>query len=82
MDEVLSADIMMDNPTKASKYVAQMIEYIQEHYADKISIQDLVKQLGISSTYLNQKFKSETTYTFNEFYPISDSASDGPIEDP
>ncbi|MNI35192.1 putative response regulatory protein [compost metagenome] len=66
LDEVLSA-AMMDNPTKASKYVAQMITYIQENYADKISIQDLVKKLGISSTYLNQKFKSETTYTFNEF---------------
>lgn len=66
LDEVLSANLM-NTPTKASKYVAQMIAYIQENYADKVSIQDLVKQLGISSTYLNQKFKSETTYTFNEF---------------
>ncbi|SFK96356.1 two-component system, response regulator YesN [Paenibacillus sp. 1_12] len=66
LDEVLSA-AMLNTPTKASKYVAQMITYIQENYADRISIQDLVKQLGISSTYLNQKFKSETTYTFNEF---------------
>lgn len=67
LDEVLSAALMNDAPTKASKYVAQMIAYIQLNYAERISIQDLVKQLGISSTYLNQKFKTETTYTFNEF---------------
>lgn len=65
-EEVLSA-AMMNGPTRASKYVAQMIAYVREHYAEKISVQDLVTKLGISSTYLNQKFKSETTYTFNEF---------------
>lgn len=66
IDEALSAS-MMDGKTKTSKYVSQMIAYIQQHYAEKISIQDLVTKLGISSTYLNQKFKSETSYTFNDF---------------
>jgi two-component system response regulator YesN len=65
-EEVLNAN-MMNGYSKASKYVAKMIEYVQENYAEKISINDLVKQLGISSTYLNQKFKSETSYTFNDF---------------
>lgn len=52
---------------KTSRYVSKMIDYIQENYDRKISIHDLVEQLGVSGTYLNQKFKSETTYTFNDF---------------
>ncbi|WP_028562315.1 response regulator transcription factor [Paenibacillus pinihumi] len=54
-------------PGKSSRYVAKMIQYVQEHYPEKISIKDLVDKLGVSATYLNQKFKSETTYTFNDF---------------
>ncbi|WEK55471.1 MAG: response regulator [Candidatus Cohnella colombiensis] len=65
-DDVLSATLM-NGLSKASKHVAKMIEYIQENYRDKISINDLVVKLGISATYLNQKFKEETSYTFNDF---------------
>lgn len=50
-----------------SKYVGKMLDYIQAHYSQKISITDLCKQYGISSTYLNAKFKQETNYTFNDF---------------
>lgn len=66
IEEILNADLLKIN-TKVSKYVAKMMEYIQDNYSRKISIHDLVEQLGISSTYLNQKFKMETSYTFNEF---------------
>ncbi|WP_141506361.1 response regulator transcription factor [Paenibacillus luteus] len=66
IDETISASIL-ENTNQTSKYVSQMIAYIQQHYAEKISIQDLVTQIGISSTYLNQKFKAETSYTFNDF---------------
>lgn len=52
---------------KSSKHVLQMIEYVKENYNKKISIQDLVDILGMSSTYLNQKFKQETSYTFNDY---------------
>lgn len=66
IEEVLNAN-WMNAHTKASRYVSKMIEYIQEHYAEKVSIQHIAKELGISATYLNQVFKAETTYTFNEF---------------
>ncbi|WP_223069138.1 response regulator transcription factor [Paenibacillus caui] len=65
-DEEIYASLMK-LPSKSSYYVSKMIEYVQEHYPDKISINDLVNRLGISATYLNRKFKSETTYTFNDF---------------
>nr|WP_283248114.1 AraC family transcriptional regulator [Bacillus sp. FJAT-50079] len=50
-----------------SKHVNAIIDYIQENYQEKISIEDLVEELGVSTTYLNKKFKESTNYTFNEF---------------
>ena len=44
-----------------------MIAYVQENYDQKISMNDLVEALDRSATYLNNKFKESTTYTFNEF---------------
>lgn len=64
--ELLSAEIL-DHQLKTSKHVAKMIEYVRENYGRKISIHHLVDRLGVSASYLNQKFKSETSYTFNEF---------------
>lgn len=66
IDDVLSIELA-SGQIKTSKHVAEMIRYIQVHFAEKISIQDLVVQLDMSATYLNQKFKSETSHTFNEF---------------
>lgn len=64
--EVLGAGFMQ-GMTRTSRYVGQMLRYIEEHYPEKISMQDLVDLIGISGTYLNQKFKAETTFTFNDF---------------
>lgn len=51
----------------SSNRVKRMLEYIHANYARKISIHDLAETLHTSSTYLNQKFKDETSYTFNEY---------------
>jgi len=66
-DQLEVNPILMELPRKSSYYVSKMIEYVQEHYAEKISMNDLVNRLGMSATYLNQKFKQETSYTFNDF---------------
>lgn len=50
-----------------NKYAARMLEYIKSSYHQKISLNDISRQYGISSTYLNAKFKKETNYTFNDF---------------
>jgi two-component system response regulator YesN len=50
-----------------NKYVGKMIEYIKTCYSQKISINDLSRKYGLTSTYLNTKFKKETSYTFNDF---------------
>ena len=51
----------------ASRHVAEMLRHIRDHYAEKVSLKELSARLEISATYLNQKFKEETAYTFNDF---------------
>lgn len=61
---------IMDAPVARAvqnKYAAKMLDYIKANYRQKISINDLSKKHGVSSTYLNVKFKNETSYTFNDF---------------
>jgi two-component system response regulator YesN len=55
------------NYANKSKYITHMLDYIKTCYCRKISISDISKKYGISSTYLNVKFKKETNYTFNDF---------------
>lgn len=73
--QTLKMDIIQDD-FQVSKHVSDMIIFIKENYNKKISIKDLVETTGMSDTYLNQKFKEETSFTFNEFlnrYRIQES---------
>ncbi|NLV59940.1 MAG: response regulator [Clostridiales bacterium] len=51
----------------SSKYVSAMLRKVRDHYTEKLSLKNLSDELNISATYLNQKFKEETRYTFNDF---------------
>lgn len=64
-NSVLDANLLVVNDK--SVIVAQMIQYIQENYANKIIMYDLVEKLKCSATLLNNKFKSETGTTFNDY---------------
>lgn len=44
-----------------------MVTYISDNYQKKISINDLIEPLQTSATYLNQLFKKETGFPFNDF---------------
>lgn len=48
-------------------YVTNMIQYIQDHYHEKISIQDMSEILQVSHMTLHTKFKKATNYTFNDY---------------
>jgi len=50
-----------------SQYVANMLAYIKNNYHLKITMDDLVKEIGMSATFLNNHFRENTSYTFNEF---------------
>lgn len=47
--------------------IDQMLSYIQEHYSEKIIMQDLSETLNYSETYLNRRFKNVMNITFNEY---------------
>lgn len=51
----------------SNKYAARMLEYIRDEYAQRISLTDLSREMNISCTHLNAKFKAETGYTFHDF---------------
>lgn len=57
----------LDASRLGNKYAAEMLRYIQEHYAQRISLTDLSQELNVSCTHLNAKFKAETGYTFHDF---------------
>lgn len=57
----------LDPVSLHNRYAAEMLRYIQEHYAERISLTDLSQKLNISCTHLNAKFKAEVGYTFHDF---------------
>ncbi len=57
----------IDPAAVTNRYAARMLRYIQEHYAERISLTDLSQELNVSCTHLNAKFKAEVGYTFHDF---------------
>lgn len=61
-------DIELLNIRQTSDTIVQeMLEYVKEHYQDKILMDDIVHVLNYSETLLNRKFKKHTLITFNEY---------------
>ena len=61
-------DVIDDHKeTITSKKTKVMVEYIRDHHSQRISINDLADELEASPNHLRNLFKSQTTYTFNEF---------------
>ena len=58
---------LVPNTNNASEHVANIMDFIAENYSKKIVIQDIVDELGMSSTYLHNKFKKETKQTITEY---------------
>ena len=50
-----------------NQYVADTIAIIQKEYAEKISIENIADDLGVSASYLSRKFKDITRHTFRDF---------------
>lgn len=50
-----------------NQYVAETIKIIREKYAEKISIESISDEMGISASYLSRKFKEIAGHTFLDF---------------
>lgn len=61
-------DFRLEWPSRhKNKYTTRLLSHIQAHYREKVSLQELSREYGISCTYLNAKFKEDTHFTFNDF---------------
>lgn len=45
-------------------YVGKAIQKIQESYSEKVSIESIAQELGVSTSYLSRKFKEVTNHSF------------------
>ncbi len=52
---------------KCSRKVQQAMEYIHQHYAKDLTVENIAAALGISGVYLSQLFKKETNRTVLEY---------------
>ncbi|MBO4376833.1 MAG: response regulator [Lachnospiraceae bacterium] len=65
--DVLS-DELIEKKGDKSKYVAEALSYIAEHYGDEdLGIKTVAESIGISEGHLSHVFKAETDYTVNAF---------------
>lgn len=58
----LSSGVSFKNP-----YVIKAIDIMKINYRDKISIEFIAEELGVSTSYLSRKFKEETGHTYLDF---------------
>ena len=47
--------------------VQRMLDYVAEHFGEKIVMQDIVDTLNYSESFLNKRFKQQTGTTFTEY---------------
>lgn len=50
-----------------SPYITQMLKITEDHFADKISVESIAEELGVSASYLSRKFKNATGLTYLDF---------------
>jgi len=58
------ASLRESRPRKVSE---ELLEYIEEHYMEDISLKEMAKIVYMNPVYLGQVFKNETGVSFNEY---------------
>ncbi len=64
--QVLDLDAL-DPSTISDPNVVSVLEYIKDHYHEKVSLQQMGDHYAISPSYLNSKFKEATSYPMHNF---------------
>lgn len=63
----LNLEYYMKLDLSENRYVSRSIEAIQHRYAQKLSMEAISEELGVSASYLSRKFKEVTGQTFLDF---------------
>ncbi len=64
-DIIMSFD--QSNYQKYKKEILQVYEYVEKHYSDKITLEDIAKDIAINKSYLSRLFKKETGQVFQNY---------------
>ena len=64
---VYTAQLDQSAHSKSAKNVLMAIEYIRNHFTEKISIESVAKEIYISKYHLSRIFKELTTYSFPSY---------------
>lgn len=64
---IMNIEYYMNLDFSENKYVSQSLEKIRGGYADKLSVESISEELGVSASYLSRKFKEVTGQTFLDF---------------
>lgn len=65
--DILDSSLIDSRLKTSSRHVSTLLRVVRDSYGTKVSLKKLSEDLGISATYLNQKFKEETGFTFKDF---------------
>lgn len=63
----LNLEYYMQTDHSENRYIAKTIEKIRTSFAEKLSIESISEELGVSASYLSRKFKEATGQTFLDF---------------
>lgn len=66
-DSDLDMEYYIQLARSENQYVAGTVGIIREKYAEKLSIESIADEMGISPSYLSRKFKDITGHTFLDF---------------
>ncbi len=67
IDLILPKDQRENNDSVKFPIIRDVLEYLDCHYQENISLDDLAHKFYFSSYYLARKFKDETGYTVNQY---------------
>ncbi|MGN1141331.1 MAG: helix-turn-helix domain-containing protein [Oliverpabstia sp.] len=65
--EQLTTEVAKVKASKRVTYVDGVMEYVQQHYKEKIYLEDVADRLGVTTTYLSRLFKRETGESFADY---------------
>lgn len=63
----LNLEYYMQLDSSENRYISRTVELIREQYDQKLSIEGISEELGVSASYLSRKFKEVTGQTFLDF---------------
>lgn len=57
-----------DDGVQTDQNISKAVEFIRDHYPEKLKLQDIAEVLHVNAAYLGQRFKKKLGISFNEYY--------------